>query len=39
MTTPPSGPRTPARRGLCVGSLFFVVAGLFGMHGLANHGP
>ncbi len=39
MTTPPSGPRTPARRGLWVGSLFLVVAGLFGMHGLANHGP
>ena len=39
MTTPPSRPRTPARPGLGVGSLFLVLAGLFGMHGLASHGP
>ena len=39
MTTPPSRPRTPARPGLWLGSLFLVLAGLFGMHGLASDGP
>jgi hypothetical protein len=29
----------PTRRGLWIGSLFLVLAGLFGMHGLASHGP
>lgn len=38
MTTTPSRPRIPARPGLWVGSLF-VLAGLFGMHGLASDGP
>lgn len=38
MTTLPSRHRTPARPGLWVGSLF-VLAGLFGMHGLASGGP
>ena len=37
MTTPPSRPRIPARPGLWVGYLF-VLAGLFGMHGLASDG-
>ena len=39
MTTPASRPRIPTRRGLWIGSLFLVLAGLFGMHGLASHGP
>jgi uncharacterized protein DUF6153 len=39
MTTPASRPRIPARPGLWVGSLFLVLAGLFGMHGLASDGP
>jgi hypothetical protein len=39
MTTPASRPRIPTRRGLWIGSLFLVLAGLFGMHGLACHGP
>lgn len=38
MTTPPSRPRIPTRRGLWIGSLILVLAGLFGMHGLSNHG-
>lgn len=39
MTTPPSRPRIPSQRGLWIGSLFLVLAGLFGMHGLADHRP
>ena len=39
MTTPASRPRIPTRRGLLIGSLFLVLAGLFGMHGLASHDP
>ncbi len=39
MTTPPSRPHISTRRGLWIGSLFLVLAGLFGMHGLASHGP
>ena len=38
MATPPSPPRIPIRRGLWISSLFLVLAGLFGMHGLSNHG-